>query len=132
MSYCERTDIEALFGRKNTAAWADLDGNENTTAIAARITAAIAYADGEIDDTLRHGPYAVPLTGTHTSITDAAARLAGVWLYESRRLDDDDENDSVSRHEKHARDLLKSIMTGQRRLDETEVTTRYPQVVEDA
>jgi hypothetical protein len=90
MSYCSQADIENLFGVENVAAWSNLD-NQSTTADAARIAAAIAYAGAFLDDRFRNSRYAVPLVGLSdplVQVTDLAARLAGCWLYESRGLAD--------------------------------------------
>jgi phage gp36-like protein len=63
MSYAQQSDIEAVFGPTNVAAWTLFetgtpDGATNTV----RIEAALAYADGEVDAFFAGGPYAVPLT----------------------------------------------------------------------
>lgn len=119
MSYIAQSDIEAIFGATNVAKWADMDNNANAGAIAARIAAAIAYAEDEIDLRLRGHAYIVPISGTSgstpRSIVDAAARLAGVWLYESRGMADD--NVEIGRHREQVDRLVNRIIAGQVRLD---------------
>ena len=44
MAYCERTDIEDVFGIGNVASWADLDNDKSPVKIKARIERAIAKA----------------------------------------------------------------------------------------
>ena len=86
MSYCNRTDIENVFGQDNVAIWSNLD-NDGLEADETRIAAAIAFAAAHIDARMHAGRYALPLraaSGQLTQITDLAARLAGIWLYEAR------------------------------------------------
>jgi phage gp36-like protein len=88
MSYAQQSDIEAVFGPTNVAAWTLFetgtpDGATNTV----RIEAALAYADGEVDAFFAGGPYAVPLTvetGAQPVVAYWAAVIAGCWLYGSR------------------------------------------------
>jgi len=88
MDYCEQADIEDLFGAVNVAKWADLDNDIDATKIAARVARGIAVASAKVDDHLRGGPYALPITGDSTTLVNLAAMLAGVWLYESRGVQD--------------------------------------------
>lgn len=97
-TYCTWTDVEYLFGKNQTAAWAAFDGD--TAYAAARKTAAIAHAGEEIDAVLRVSKYSnnLPIsvyTGTTTItpplIRDIAAVLAGLWLYDGLGLKDRDE-----------------------------------------
>ena len=101
MSYCQRSDIEDIFGVTNVAQWADLDNDEKAAKITARIARAIAVADAEVDSRLRGSPLTVPVVDsagdTPVLITDVAARLAGVWLYENRGVQDAPE-DSNGEH----------------------------------
>lgn len=134
MAYIVRADIEAIFGVSNIDVWADLNNNDNAGEITARITAAITRAEAMVDDRLRGGPYTVPFTGTiPETIKDVTARLAGVWLYESRRIEDaeDDEVGRAPYHQKVAEKTLSDIAAGKIRLD-VATRTLYPQIVEDS
>jgi len=88
MAYCEREDLESIFGAQNIAKWADLDSSEHTGAIENRIAHAIAIADAEIDSVLVMAPYRIPLAddpdSTPALIREVSATLAGVYLYEGR------------------------------------------------
>lgn len=88
MSYCSREDIEAIFGAKNLSVWADIESESDSELIASRITRAIDVADAEVDSVLAGGPLRVPVAltpdDTPAIIREAAATLAGVYLYESR------------------------------------------------
>jgi hypothetical protein len=82
--YCDQGDVENVFGVSNVAAWSNLD-NTRSDADVMRIAAALVYAVSEIDDFFRGGPYAVPLVvNSGTTVATWAAKLAGIWLYDSR------------------------------------------------
>jgi phage gp36-like protein len=133
MAYCTRADINGLFGAENVDSWADLDNRGNATTMKARVDAAIEYADAEIDGYLRGGPYAIPFATTPTLIRLASCRLAGVWLYESRRITDtpdEGETERVSFHREQAERTLERVRRGDIRLNLTEYTA-VPKAVED-
>lgn len=136
MAYCLRIDIENRFGKVNVKRWADLDNNDVESEIETRITAAITYAQSLIDDTLRNGPYAIPFSEpVIETIKQIAADLAGVWLYESRGVEDFDPETNKPQHKLHfqranARKTLKMLLTGAMRLNLT-VTSLTPVVVAD-
>ncbi|MBN2024952.1 MAG: DUF1320 family protein [Pirellulales bacterium] len=120
--YCVRADVENVFGAHNVRKWADVENHGNGAHIGGRIARAIAAATAEIDDRLRGGPYLVPIATVPTTIRQLAARLAGVWLYESRGIEDFDEvtGRAIHRlawHREHVDRVLKEIMAGGRRLD---------------
>jgi phage gp36-like protein len=127
MAYTTRAKLETMFGAENVKAWADLNNAGVDGEIAARITAAIDYADGEIDDYLRGSMYTVPIvltagTGTPPTLIDVANRLAGVWLYELRLIEDTNPDTGepvypLAHHKKAAYGMLKQIATGTRLLD---------------
>lgn len=114
-AYCERSDIEDVYGAKNIEAWADLDNDRDAGKIAARVSRALKYAMTEINDVLRSGLYAVPFTApVPRAIVDISALLAGVWLYENRGTKDfnPDTGRAVHRYEmqrKRAVIALKNI-----------------------
>lgn len=136
--YCEKTDVEAVFGASNIEKWADLDSDGDAGKIAARIEAAIVFAHNRVDDLLRGGPYAIPIVGVapHT-IKDAAAKLAGVWLYEARGVEDFDESSGEMLHrlspiKRDAERTLAHIRGGALRLDLPEARTTPEVVTEDS
>lgn len=81
--YAGLADLEARFGRRNIAAWSQLD-NDSSEADLGRIAAALGFADGEVDRVMGGGPFAVPLSPVDGVLRVAAAELAGWWLYSSR------------------------------------------------
>lgn len=126
--YCQRSDVEAVFGPSNVLKWADIENDGDVDAIAARVASAIAWATEEINDKLRGGPYTIPLTGLSvapalpTTVVDLTANLAGVWLYESRGVQDFSEETGTPYHRlqwnrKRAYDAMKEIRAGQRQID---------------
>lgn len=91
-TYCARSDIEATFGVMNVKKWAALEDDYTAANITTRITQAIAVASEDIDDILRFAGFEIPCVNssgtTPTTILQICADLAGVWLYESRGIDD--------------------------------------------
>ena len=123
--YCERSDVEAVYGLSNVAKWADLDNDGDTEKIEARITKALAWAQEEIDSYFRGGRYALPLVKDDDPpmiILDVAAELAGVWLYENRGVVDFSPESGqpvhrLSWNRKRAYAKIKEIVSGQRVID---------------
>lgn len=122
MSYLVRADIESKFGKKNVTVWADLDNDQVEGDIAARIVIAIAFADEAVDNALRRGRYTLPvvdvLGAVPKVIVDIAASIAGVWLYESRGVQDFDPDTGKPQHRLHwqkvdARKTLTQLRMGQ-------------------
>ena len=137
-TYCTRSDLEALFGRSNVTKWADMDNDQDSDAIEARIDRAIAVASARIDDRLRSGPYSLPITGSPPTLVNLAAQLAGVWLYESRGVQDfsPDTGYPVHRlrwHTVQAEKTIREILSGVVRLNaaETHRGTTAPMIVND-
>ena len=141
MSYCDRTDIEAIFGIQNVAKWADLDNDQDAEKVEARIDKAIAFADNKIDDRLRRSVYTVPLEGAGdedppSSVVDMAATFAGVWLYESRGVMDFDPDTGIARHQlsyqkKAVETKLRNILSGVETIDCIRSGTDIPELHSD-
>jgi len=92
-TYASKTDLENEFGTFNVAKWSQKD-NSATTADDDQILKSLNYADALIESRFRASRYAVPLTaisGSLSLVTAWAARLAGVWLYMSKGLRDNDQ-----------------------------------------
>ena len=138
MSYCTRSDIEDLFGPLNVAKWADLDNDQDAAAIAARIARAIAVSSAKIDDRLRGGPYSLPINGSPATLVNLCASLAGVWLYESRGVQDYSPDGGFPVHRlrwfsEQAEKTLRDLRAGVLRLDValTGYGTTAPMVVKE-
>ena len=89
-TYIDSGDINNVFGEDNVIRWSQLD-NDVATADTNRLTQAITFAEDHVTDRLRNGPYALPFTTCPETVKNIMATLAGVWLYESRGLTDDNE-----------------------------------------
>ncbi len=125
-TYCTRANIEAVYGPTNVAKWADLDADENASNITARITLAISVASEEIDDFVRLTQYTIPLATaaaeTPVTITNLAATLAGIWLYEARGSQDFDPKTGAPYHRlafklEETKQFLEQLRTGDRKID---------------
>lgn len=121
MSYATADNLNTRFGSTNITKWADLEGD--ASGVTARITAALAYADACIDQTLRGGGYAVPVqfqanTGTDVMLQDWACVIAGHWLYFSRGLlDEDKQQGKIEKLFEEVEKKLASVRAGKLRLD---------------
>ncbi len=117
-TYIDQSDIEDVFGKSNVARWANIDNTDDpTVGTQARITSAISYAERLVEARFRDREYVVPIVASSGSlelIDDICAKLAGAWLYESRGVDDAEEEESpVGRHKSEANKLMDRILSGQ-------------------
>ena len=89
-TYCTLAQVQDVFGVENIKQWSDLDSSGSLDTD--RVARAIAVASEEIDDVARVSTYTIPLAdqdaAISVSISDLAATLAGIWLYESRGSQD--------------------------------------------
>lgn len=134
--YCNRRAVEMLFGASNVLQWADLDNDRDADKILARIDWACRRATGRINARLRGGPYPVPFDlPAPEEIQDAAARLAGVELYDLRGSQDSEEEDTtdwrISSHRKAAERTLDMILDGRLELEIAKSGATYPQSVRE-
>lgn len=138
MAYTTRAAIETMFGKNNVEEWADLDGDGADATILARINAAIAYADDEIESRLRNTLYLIPIAtkagATPAIIADVANRLAAVWLYETRGVMELDAETGKPIHKLYwhkldAEKKLNEILSGVRHLDSTMSATPVPEAM---
>lgn len=131
-SYCGRTDVEIEHGATNVSAWADLDGDQDATKIAARIESAIEDACEEVENRLRGGVHEVPLPFSSREITNIAAVLAGCALYAKRGAEDtEDGKDRLQVKRERAYARLASIRTGDIVLDNPAAAVGVPAAVRD-
>ncbi len=70
--------------------------------ITARITRSITEAMADVDSHMKGGPYTVPLAKSDSSIptviTRITTKIAGVWLYENRGVNDYDAEKRTAKH----------------------------------
>lgn len=140
MPYASRTDLDDVFGSVNINKWADLENQQDSALITARVDRALVYADAVIDDTLRGGLYDLPVVdksaATPTLIIDVATKVAAVWLYELRGSTDFDPKTGeithkLAIHKKQSGDMLRKIKAGMITLDATLKGSISPKVVTD-
>jgi phage gp36-like protein len=117
MSYASKSDIELHFGDRNVAIWSNLD-NTDAAANDARITEALTYADADIDDRFRNSRYAVPFSPVPTKVKEWSAKLAGIWLFESRP-GKREENTTYVDMKRDIADEIDLYLVGSRQLDAT-------------
>ena len=128
--------MEKTFGKDNIRKWADLDGDDVTADIEARITNAIQVAEEYINAELKGGPYEIPFTGTVPFlIQDLATRLAAWFLYSPRGIEDVDNTqvlNQVLMWKKYVDQQLRRIHSGNIKFTDVtpKATVTYPQVVE--
>lgn len=133
--YIDKEDIYNVFGKVNVAKWSNLDNrDESYSPDVARITVAIAYAEDYVDARLAAGVYAVPVEDPPSLLVDITAKIAGVWLYQSRGIDDfaDQEDDPIARHKVEAERTINRILRGEIGLGAvmSGVHTTHPKVIQ--
>jgi phage gp36-like protein len=129
-TYCTQSDIEDHFGVSNVETWAKLETGYSAAQITARITRAIAGVGAKMDAYFRKGGYRIPVVDedgeTPTEVKDCAACLAGVWLYQSRGVDDMDRNgipqNKLRWHYVDAMQFLADVRDGNIRINAIEHT----------
>jgi hypothetical protein len=105
-----RQTLEDIFGPDNIVLWADLNNKQNQAFIERRITAAIAFANARFTELTTSGPVVDPDSVT---VKDVIAKLAGIWLYESRGINEDDASKSpVFHHKKYINEWVQSHLHG--------------------
>jgi phage gp36-like protein len=122
--YITQSDIENVFGAANVALWSNMDSATNRATVnAARVAAAIAYAEDYVDDRFRGGRYTIPFQASAGSlpkiIVDWCAKVAGVWLYESRgssATNQDADGDRIRFHLRVVNELIDLYVGGERTL----------------
>lgn len=126
MAYITQTQIEYVFGTSNVQQWSQLDPTLETTDTT-RVAQAIAYAEETINDRFRGSRYTVPFTTVGYVVKDWAAKLAGVWLYQSRGsrgANDANADDLISGHRRAVMEEMDLYLAGQRVMDTG--TVSYP------
>ena len=129
-TYISQSNVEDVFGTTNVALWSQLSPS-SSTADTARIASAIAYAEEYVENRFRGSRYAVPFSGSSTQLIDWMAKLAGVWLYESRGLRDTaaagtDDANRVRIHKRLVDNEIKGVLMGSARLNLGSATGRQP------
>lgn len=123
--YADGPDLEARFGVEQIKRWSQLD-NSVSGVDAARVQLALDSADDEIDNFMRGGPFAVPLSPVNATMTRWACAIAAHWLYVNRGVKDSDAvGDKLSDLVDQARGEMGLLRNNLTRMDLT--AGRYPQ-----
>lgn len=128
-NYADADNLYDCFGKARVKEWANMqelteDNSTYSTEISRRITAALTYATGEINDFLRNGPYDIPFSTVPTSIERACVYLAGAWLFEWRRGYGAEYDEMHERMEQRGYKILEEVKRGARQFDEDVQTER--------
>jgi hypothetical protein len=132
--YCDREDIELIYGASNVAKWADLENNEDSAEITAKIQWACDTATSRMDDRLRDGPYAVPFEEPYPQqIVEQTARLAGVLLYDARGIvdqgGDGEPIHQLAPHRRMVQAFIMDVLSGRIKFSSVEHVIDYPQAL---
>ena len=136
------SDLDRVFGRINIQNWADADNEDDKIQRDVRIDWANEYAEQEFLGRLADGPYdhlIVRTTKPKMAILICTC-IAGIHLYDTRRVIDSSENtDRVAKQRKNADRWIRQIMAGQLKLIDpstriqlTKTAQNSPFVVDDA
>ena len=121
MAYCSAADMETCFGPPNILAWATLSSSDDATAIAARKTAAIAFATEKMDEVLRcieSYESKLPLSTVPVTVQYMVAIDAALWMYGFRASDDFQKEGGVIQWRKEEYDQwVTEVREGKRKLD---------------
>jgi len=112
-TYISQSDVESFWGSKSVAQWLDMDRDGN--ADSGRMTTAIAYAEGYVEDRMRRGRWEVPLSFAGNSLTvlkTVCAIHAGHWLYMARQSMDEAESDRMARQVAWANNVIDGWVSG--------------------
>ena len=119
MAMSARRDVELVYGKDNVNLWGNPDNIEDYAEIEARIEWANEYAEQEFLGRIAEGPY--DPEEVRTTLPKMAvlicASLAGVHLYDTRRVIDSDESTNrVAKQKKNVDRWIGQIMSGQLKL----------------
>jgi hypothetical protein len=145
VAYATRDDINKIFGATNVNAWADLDNEEDVSHIEERIEWALELAYTRVNSRLRRGPYAIPFQclgsgsdiGSSSEgqvpddIVDLNARLAGILLYDGRRITDEEDTsgDDVGVHRRDVDMAIRGLIADQIKIDCIRRTKDFPRAI---
>ncbi len=126
-TYCVEADVQNRFGTTNLDTYLNMDGSNTSAQKTARLNAGIAAIGGYIDSILQASQFscAIPIIDPATSttpglITDVAAWLVGIWVYEANGVLDTDRDGRTLHKYAFRRDwcekTLEDIRIGNKRI----------------
>lgn len=117
-AYISSSDVIDVFGQDNVYVWSNLEGG--TTLNAARVTAAIAYAEEDVENRFRNGRYVLPFSPIPYVLKYWCSVLAGLWLFNCRPdypSESEEDNEEARGYTRLAKKIEKDIdayVAGQR------------------
>jgi phage gp36-like protein len=130
MSFSTVEDINKIFGRTNVERWADLENDQDPADITARIDDALELADEYFKDRLLGGPYVIEEPLPKLFVYNHA-KLAGLFLYESRGFEDADPTNNMSHARKEVDKYIDNLLNRRVRLGSVESSKSSPSVIKD-
>ena len=88
--YISQSSIENIFGVNNIKHWSNLD-NTDLAVDTTRVSLAISWAEEHVNNRFRNGLYSIPFSTIPQEVINWCATLAGIWLYQSRGMNDENE-----------------------------------------
>lgn len=120
LDYTDATQIQRIYGVNNVNKWADLDNDEDSSKIAARIAWACEMSTNYMNGRLAQGKYEVPFTDEDhlpKLLVLLTSMLAGLMLFDGRLVvSSDPPYDSLARQRKDFRKYLRELLSGQIKL----------------
>lgn len=129
--YCERRQLNLVYGKLNIDRWADLDNSQDSGEIEERVNYAITQAEAYINGRLGSSPYTFPITleAVPTIISHITAIKAGLILYDGRRVVADETESQVSAQQQEFEDYINRILSDTLKLPLIRLSTKPPKVV---
>lgn len=124
-TYPTRNDLNLVFGKANIDRWADPENaSEDPSWTTERINWACQMASINFEGRLADGPYTIPIPddgGTPIAyyppmVVMITACMAGVMLYDTRRVADSESEDQVAAQRKNYKTWIRQILRGQLKL----------------
>tara|TARA_Y100000780_G_scaffold231876_1_gene259401 strand:+ start:62 stop:553 length:492 start_codon:yes stop_codon:yes gene_type:complete len=133
--YGNEADVFNIFGQESVERWSDADNNGVKDGT--RIDWSLFMSKSIIDGRFREGPYippfgvrgtaADPTAGTVEAIMQyLSASIAGVILYDTRRVIDSESEDAVAQQRKNVDKMISQLLTGQLKLSQTRIGVAVP------
>ena len=130
-TYSNQANMELVYGSSNICGWADLDNDQDMSKILLRITWSLETVYSLLNDRLREGPYTLPFIASPSSptvIEYLSSLWAGVLLYNSRRIAQDETDNQASAQMKEVDKLISDLLSGRMKLDLTFTSNNFPEI----